>query len=107
MTNKAAAPRRPEQIFFDDPALDRLMGVVMTLASEHYVLRDRLQALEEQLVKAGHVSAASLAAAPSLEKEAQYRADADDFARSILHPLLAQQQALGVTGRFSLRRRGS
>lgn len=105
MTRKAAAaPRRPEQVFFEDPALDRLMGVVMTLAAEHYVLRDRVQALEEQLVQAGQLSAASLAATPSPEKEAQYRADADDFARTILDPLLGQQQALGAAGRFSLRR---
>jgi hypothetical protein len=104
MTRKAAAPPRPEQVFFDDPALDRLMGVVMTLAAEHYVLRDRVQALEEQLVAAGHLGAASLAQAPSPEKEAQYRADADDFARALLDPLLGQQQAQGAAGRFSLRR---
>jgi hypothetical protein len=107
MTRKAPAPKRPEQVFFDDPALDRLMGVVMTLASEQYVLRDRVQALEEQLVNAGHLSAASLAEAPSPEKEARYQADADDFARTILEPLLGQQQSLGTAGRFSLRRRGA
>ena len=32
---------RPEQTFFDAPAIDRLMGVVMPLATEVYVLRDR------------------------------------------------------------------
>jgi len=30
-----------EQIFFNDPALDRAFGVVMALATEVYVLKDR------------------------------------------------------------------
>ncbi|HEU4626456.1 MAG TPA: hypothetical protein VFS52_16920 [Steroidobacteraceae bacterium] len=104
MISKAAAPKRPEQVFFDDPAIDRLMGIVMSLASEHYVLRDRVQALEEQLTNARLIDAAALAKAPSPEQEAQYRAAADDFARTLLEPLLGQQQSLGAAGRFSLRR---
>ena len=36
---------RPEQTFFDDPALDRAFGVVMALATEGYVQHDRLRAL--------------------------------------------------------------
>ena len=32
---------RPEQTFFPDPALDRAMGVIMALATEVYVMRDR------------------------------------------------------------------
>ena len=36
----------PEQTFFEDPAIDRLMGVTMALAAEVYVLRERLRALE-------------------------------------------------------------
>jgi len=117
MTRKAApappAPKakrpdqakRPEQVFFDDPAIDRLMGVVMTLASEQYVLRDRVKALEEQLASAGHLDTAALATAPSAEKEAAARTDADDFARTILQPLLGRQQALGASGRHTLRKR--
>jgi len=31
----------PEQTFFPDPALDRAFGVVMALATEVWVLRDR------------------------------------------------------------------
>ena len=40
---------QPEQTFFEDEALDRAFGVVMALASEVYVLRDRVQALEALL----------------------------------------------------------
>lgn len=34
--------------FFDDPADDRLFGVVMELAQEVYALRQRMRALEGQ-----------------------------------------------------------
>lgn len=40
---------RPEQTFFPDPGLDRVSGVVMALATEVQVLRDRVQALEAPL----------------------------------------------------------
>jgi hypothetical protein len=105
MTRKAARPKRPEQLFFSDPAVDRLMGVVMSLAAETYVLKDRVQALEEQLTSKGHLDAAALTAAPSAEKAAEKNADAADFANTLLQPLLAQQQARGASGRFSLRKR--
>ena len=38
-----------EQTFFEDPALDRAFGVVMALATEVYVLRNRQKALERLL----------------------------------------------------------
>ncbi len=40
-----------EQTFFKDEALDRAFGVVMALATEVYVLRDRQKALERLLVE--------------------------------------------------------
>ncbi len=42
-----------EQQFFKDPAIDRLMGMVMALAAEVYILRDRTRALEEILENNG------------------------------------------------------
>jgi hypothetical protein len=39
-------PLKAEQTFFDDPAIDRLLSMVMTLAAELHVTRDRLACLE-------------------------------------------------------------
>ena len=36
----------PDLTFFPDPAVDRVLGVVMELAQEVYALRQRLGALE-------------------------------------------------------------
>jgi|SoiMethySBSTD1v2_1073268.scaffolds.fasta_scaffold74872_3 membrane protein required for beta-lactamase induction len=102
---KPDAPR-VEQVFFDDPAIDRLMGVVMALATEHYVLRDRLRALEEQLAAAGHVDMARLADRAEDPEDVTDHSDAAEFAEELLRPLLGLQQAAGASGRFSLKSRG-
>ena len=74
-------PTRPEQTFFTDPALDRLLGVTMALAAEVYVMRNRLQVLERNA--AGHAEL-------ELPQE-----DAADFVARLLAPLLGEQQAKG------------
>jgi hypothetical protein len=105
MTRKEAALTRSEQVFFDDPAVDRLMGVVMALATEHYVLRDRVAALERQLAAAGQLDPARLDAAPQAETAAADEADAATFTQFLLEPLLGMQKSAGFGGRFTLARK--
>jgi hypothetical protein len=95
---------RGEQLFFADPAVDGLMGMLMTLTTDHYVLCDRVRALEQQLVRSGHVDAAALAAAPNPVEAAASSAEAAAFATELLRPLLGLQDAVGATGRFSLKK---
>lgn len=59
--------------FFADPAIDRVMGVVLAMATELYVTRDRLQALEQQLAASGHLDRAQLDAAPADRRAPQSR----------------------------------
>ena len=103
MNQDGEAPTRAEQMFFDDPALDGLMGVLMTLAIDHYALRDRVRVLERQLVQSGHVDAAVLAAAPADAERVAAQEDAAAFAEGMLRPLLGIQEAVGTSGRFSLK----
>jgi hypothetical protein len=49
------ASRQPEQQFFPDPSVDRLMGVVFNLAAELQVMRERLRVLEHLLDERGVV----------------------------------------------------
>jgi hypothetical protein len=42
-----------EQIFFKDEAIDRVLGVVMQLAGEVYILKDRNETLEKILAEKG------------------------------------------------------
>jgi hypothetical protein len=44
---------RPEQNFFADTAMDRALGLIMTLAAELHVVRDHANVLETLLVEKG------------------------------------------------------
>jgi hypothetical protein len=82
--------RSPEQTFFADPALDRAMGVIMALASEVYVLRDRLRALEAELAVHGVLPKGALDAEPPPAVLAADAADRAAFVAHLLEPLLGE-----------------
>jgi hypothetical protein len=94
-SDKSDAEQRSEQVFFEDPSVDRLMGVLFALATEHYVLLDRVHILERQLGAAGLLPEG----APAAE-----HAEAGALAEALFRPLLGVQQARGAAGRFSLAR---
>lgn len=82
---------QPEQLFFKDPVLDRLMAVIMTMAAEVYVLRDRIDALE-----CGGAAGARQTNQSTDLAEQQRNEDAAMFVRQILTPLLGEQQSKGA-----------
>ena len=88
---------RPEQTFFDDPALDRAFGVVMALATEVSVQRDRLRALERQLQEANVIKIADLDQEPSDAERQADALDREQFVEGLLINLLGSQQAKGPT----------
>lgn len=53
-------PLRREQTFFADPAIDRVLDMVMTIAAELHVTRDRLATLEALLVASGTLGEGAL-----------------------------------------------
>ena len=87
---------RPEQTFFEDEALDRAFGVVMALATEVYVLRDRLTALERQLERDGVLDREAVSAEPTDEERAASKADRDAFVAGLMQNLLGRQQSAGA-----------
>ena len=88
---------RPEQTFFDDPALDRAFGVVMALATEVYVQRDRLRALERRLQDASVLKIDNLNGEPSDAERQANAIDREQFVEGLLINLLGKQQAKGAT----------
>ena len=82
----------PEQTFFPDPALDRAFGVVMALAQEVWVMRDRLAAMEAQLAERGVLQVEKLNAEPADDERA---AERDAFVQHLMQNLLGVQQAKG------------
>jgi len=88
---------RKEQQFFEDAAIDRMMGLVMALAKEVFVLRSRLRALENRLTASGALDADSVDQPAGDEEAAAIKANAQAFAAGILKPLLGLQDAVGPT----------
>lgn len=86
---------RPEQSFFNDPATDRLMGVVWALATEVYVLRDRLQLLEETLEGSDLIKRAALDVEASPQALMDKAADREAFVAHLMDNLMGVQMAKG------------
>ena len=83
----------PEQTFFPDPALDRAFGVVMALAQEVWVLRDRVAAMEAQLAERGALDVAKLNEEPRADDLA---AERDAFVAHLMQNLTGVQQSKGT-----------
>jgi hypothetical protein len=88
----------PEQTFFDDPAVDRVLGVVMALATEVYVLKDRLRTAERVLEKEGHLDRSLLDREPSPEDLAKDAADREAFVAGLMENLRGVQVSKGAAG---------
>ena len=82
----------PEQTFFPDPALDRAFGVVMALAQEVWVLRDRIAAMEAQLAERGVLQVDKLNEEPQRDDRA---AEREAFVAHLMQNLTGVQQAKG------------
>ncbi|MBP01674.1 MAG: hypothetical protein CMM25_02530 [Rhodospirillaceae bacterium] len=72
-----------------DPSMDRIMNVVIALARETYVLKDRLSIVERKLDEVGVVTRADLDEyKPSSDiEEGEILAARDEFVQSVLGPL--------------------
>lgn len=87
---------RPEPTYFADPAIDRVMGVVMALAAEVWVLRDRNRALEKLLEASGTLVPGALDGyRPAPEEEALVAKDRESFVQGLMDHLLGHQVSKG------------
>lgn len=87
----------PEPTYFSDPAIDRLMGVVMSLASEVWILNDRISAMEQVLADKGVVTQADRRTwATDADAQAALDGERDAFVRKLMDPLLGVQVSRGV-----------
>ena len=84
---------KPEQTFFEDPALDRAFGVLMALAQEVWVLRDRVKAMEAQLAERGVLDSKKLSEEPASDERA---AECEAFVAHLMQSLAGEQQSKGL-----------
>lgn len=81
------------------------MGVILALATEHCVVRDRLQLLESVLATRGLLDPDLLDAASTSGLSPAQQEETAAFVEALMRPLLGVQQATGATGPFSLANR--
>lgn len=90
-------PFKPEQTFFKDPATDRLLAMLMTLAADLHVARDRLTTLEMVLEKSGILAPGALDGfAPSPEQAARLTAERQAFVTELMLQTLGTEVSLGA-----------
>lgn len=82
---------QPEQTFFPDPAVDRVMGVLFNLAAEVQVLRERNRVLEQVLIAKGVLAPDEVEGFRGSEAEEQTIArDRQEYVRHVLEPVLGR-----------------
>jgi DNA-directed RNA polymerase delta subunit len=65
---------------FENPEMDTLLGVVISLGNEVWVMRDRMRVIEKLLESKGTISRADIEAyKPTPEEEEEIRKDNDAF----------------------------
>jgi len=94
---KPALKVRSEQQFFDDPAIDRLMGFAFALSAEVYVLRDRIARLEDLLISKGHIKPGDTELPRSPDQQAALQNDRNAFVAALMEPIVAQQKSNGAS----------
>lgn len=97
MHHPTGLPYKAEQTFFDDPANDRLLAMVMTLAAELHVTKDRLSCLEALLEKSGTLEKGALDGfVPSEDEKARLDADRKAFVAELMAATLGREVSLGA-----------
>ena len=77
--------------FFDDPAIDKILNMVVVLGSEVWTLRERLAALEAIQVRQGSLASGELDAHDfSPEDEARLAGERKEFIDSLFRVLQVQ-----------------
>ena len=74
----------PEPAFFDNPAIDNLIAVVLELGAELWVLRERQRITEQLLTTHGKVTTEMIEQhMPSPEEQARSKAERDEFVNRV------------------------
>ena len=83
MANRRAKGKRRQ--FLDDPAVERVMSIAMSVAAELAVARERIDTLERLLAQKGILSAAEIEA---FQPDAKAQTDRNDWGRNYIARVL-------------------
>lgn len=93
----AYAARGEKPRFFDDPAVDQLMSLVLALGTELAVTRERLDTVERLLEQAGGLSRSAVETyRPDAAAKAERAKLHQDFLRRFLRGILQEHERLAA-----------
>lgn len=79
-TNELPGASPNEPVYFDNEVIDHLLGIVLELGAQFWVVKDRLAFLEEQLAAKGTISLAELdQGRPSDELQARLKEERQEM----------------------------
>lgn len=85
--------------FLDHPTVDKVMRVVVALARETYVLKDRMALMETLLDEKGYVTRRDIEMRrPSEAEREASKEDADRFINAVMRPIVHDRVDLGGRG---------
>jgi len=88
----------PEQTFFKDPALDRALAMILAIAAELAVTKDRLRALEVLLENGGTISAGALDGyRPKPEEAAALAVERNALVQQLIEAAKGSQASIGAS----------
>lgn len=97
---KHAKREEPELNFFESPSIDRLAQMLLVMASELHVLRDRVRSLEFMLARRGELDIEALDRFTPTPAEAEtLRRERDAFVAHLYEVI--DGRAKSTSGRFS------
>jgi hypothetical protein len=83
-TDELPGAERGDPTYFENEVIDHLVGIVLEIGAQFWVVRDRLAFLEEKLAEAGTVSLEDLEQGrPSEELQARLRAERQAMIRQV------------------------
>ena len=81
-------PQNVNAAYFADPAIDRLLGAVMTLAAELHVARDHAKVLECILIEKGVLAESDVESfRPESSVADRWDAERDEFVHALMSSL--------------------
>lgn len=75
-----AATTQKKPVYFDDPVIDKVLSIVLELAAEVHVVKDRLRIVEKLLEQKGQISREDVDRyQPTPDEQQEIRQERDEY----------------------------
>lgn len=88
-----AATTQTKPVYFDDPAIDKVLSIVLELAAELHVVKDRLRVIEKMLEQKGQIRREDIDRyQPTPEEQQEIREERDKYIARLFRDITSDLQ---------------